>query len=81
MPVPDTQTARMASKRLSKLKSSELEPSEKGLSDEDGLEFNLSGVLSMTTEDEIKKWESENKGLFMIDSIVSSIVLSKAKPV
>ena len=51
----------MASKRLSKLKSSELEPSEKGLSDEDGLEFNLSGVLSMTTEDEIKKWKVKTK--------------------
>lgn len=51
----------MASKRLSKLKSNELEPSEKGLADEEGQELNLNGVLSVTTEDDLKIWETANK--------------------
>jgi hypothetical protein len=41
----------MANKRLSKLKSSVLEPSEQDLTDEDGLELSLGGVLSLETEE------------------------------
>lgn len=41
----------MANKRLSKLQTRELEPSEIGLTDDDGHELTLSGVLSLTTEE------------------------------
>ena len=40
----------MANKRLSKLQTRELEPSEIDLTDDDGHELSLSGVLSLTTE-------------------------------
>ena len=40
----------MANKRLSKLQTRELEPSEISLTDDDGHKLNLSGVLSLTTE-------------------------------
>ena len=40
----------MANKRLSKLQTRELEPSEIGLTDDDVHELSLSGVLSLTTE-------------------------------
>lgn len=54
----------MASKRLSKLKASnELEPSEEDLADEDSGVFN-SGVLTLTTEDNMKglKLKTNGKG-------------------
>ena len=56
----------MANKRLSKLKTSELEPSEQGLADDDGHEFNLSGVLSLGNEENMSLHSDEKGKLWVI---------------
>jgi hypothetical protein len=56
----------MANKRLSKLsklKSSELEPDEQSLADEDGHAFSLSGVLSLATEENMNCLYTNGKGM------------------
>ena len=52
----------MANKRLSKLKSSELEPAEKGLADEGDHEFRLSGVLSLETGESMNCFLANGQG-------------------
>ena len=53
----------MANKRLSKLKTSTLEPSERDLTDEDGGELTLSGVLSLDTEENMNRLYVNGKGM------------------
>ena len=56
----------MANKRLSKLQSSSLEPSELDLADEDVNELTVSGVLSLTTEENMQCLYPNGKGIYTI---------------